>query len=781
MLLPGRLHRRSKGGRRVPLVSDHSAHAVIAQARALARRSLLESDGYAVAADLGLAIPRHVIVESAESVTDAALSSLPGPRVVVKALAPDLPHKSAFGGVAVVELTREAVATAVRTMRDDLAGIDIQGFLVAEYITHSERPGAQILLGLRNTPDLGPVVTVGLGGTLTELLAGALDGGRAAAVFAPHLHSPKSMRLQLRRKTLSALLRGEDRGGMDALSADEVIGLAERLLQFAETETASAIEELEFNPIVLGPHGPTALDALVRLTDPTGTRVPATGRPLDKIDAMLRPQSAAIVGVSARGNPGRVILENMLAAGFPADRITVVKPGAQHIAGVRCVPGIEKLTDKVDLCVLAVAASDVPPLIDEIVARDRAESIVVVSGGIGERPGTDGLEARIRARVAEARRQPGGGPVINGANCLGIRSTPGSYDATFIPQYKRPPMSAEVAPLAIVAQSGAFMVSRASKLLGVNPRYMISVGNQLDLTVGDYLTYLVRDPAVRTVACYIEGFRPGDGARWLRAAADLVAQGRPVIAYRAGRTAEGVEATVSHTAAVAGDYTAFRELAESVGVLVADSLSDFDDLVRMHCFLDAKVVDGMHIGILSNAGFECVGAADHIGTFTLADLSPATEGKMQSLLDAAGLGSVVTPGNPVDTTPMLPDGPFADAVETLLADDAVDVAVVGCVPLTPALQTLPASPVHSEDLQDPSGVAQRLIALHRRSRKAWVAVVDAGPMYDPMVETLLASGVPVFRTVDRALAVFARYCAHRCRRRTPPVSEPVRPHGELAV
>ena len=763
------------------IVSDHSTHTVVAQARARARRTLLEPDGYAIAADLGLATPRHVVLESAETITDAALASLPGPRVVVKALAPDLPHKSAFGGVAVVERTRDAVAAAVRTMQDDLSGIGVHGFLVAEYVTHSERPGAQILLGLRNTPDLGPVVTIGPGGALTELLAGALDGGRAAAVFAPRLHSPKSMRLQLRRKTLSALLRGEDRGATDALSADEVIGLAQRLLDFAETDAASAIEELEFNPVVRGPHGPTALDALVRLTNPAAIRETAPDRPLDKIDALLQPQSAAIVGVSQRGNPGRVILDNMLAAGFPADRITVVKPGAERIAGVRCVPTIEALADKVDLCVLAVSAPDVPALVDEIVTHDRAESIVVVSGGIGERPGTDGLEARIRARIADARRHPGSAPVINGANCLGIRSTPGNYDATFIPQYKRPPMPTEVAPLAIVAQSGAFMVSRASKLLGVNPRYMISVGNQLDLTVGDYLTYLTRDPGAHTVACYIEGFRPGDGTRWLRAAADLVAQGRTVIAYRAGRTAEGVEATVSHTAAVAGDYAAFRELAESVGVLVADSLEDFDDLVRLHCYLDTKVVEGMHIGILSNAGFECVGAADHIGTFTLADLSPPTEGRLRNLLGAAGLGSVVTPGNPVDTTPILTDGPFADAVEALLDDDAVDVAVVGCVPLTPALQTLPAGSTHPEDLENPSGVTQRLIALHRRSRKAWVAVVDAGSMYDPLVETLLTSGVPVFRTVDRALAVFARYCAHRCRRRTAPVSELVRPHGELAV
>ncbi len=762
----------------MPLVADQTAAALIQHARACAARSLLEHEAYALAAEIGIATPTHVVAESPGAVTAGLLASVPGDLVVVKALAHDLPHKSARGAVRIVARQPEVVGAAAAAMQAALADIAVAGFLIAEYVQHSEQVGSQLLLGLRNTPDLGPVVTVGPGGVHTEVLARALDGGRASAVFAPRMQAFEGIARQLQVRTVGRMASDAHRPG-STLAVADIADLVQRLLAFAESDMAQGIDELEFNPVVRGPRGAIALDALVRLAarnaeDPT----PAAPRPLHKLDALLRPKTVAIIGVSTSMNPGRVILENMLAAGFPADDLAVVKPGVGDLAGVRCYPTVQDLPDRVDLCVVSLAAPDVPSAIDALVRHARAVSIVVVSGGIGERAGTGALETHIRATLAQARESASGGPIVNGANCLGIRSVPGRYDATFIPPYKCPPPAADSAPLALVAQSGAFMVSRGSKLLGLNPRYMISVGNQLDLTVGDYLTYLERDSDVHTIACYIEGFRPGDGRRWLEAAARLTRAGRTVVVYRAGRSAAGAEATISHTATIAGDYTVFCELAESVGVLVAASLDDFDDLVRMHCYLDGKDVSGLRLGAFSNAGFECVAAADNLGPFSLAELSPPTKARLTSILDGEGLGAIVEPNNPVDVTPILRDEPFAAAVEAVLNDDAVDVAVVGCVPLTPALHTLAGSPEHTEDITRRDSVVQRLVRLSRASRKPFVVVVDAGPMYDPMAQHLLAARIPVFRTMDRALAVFGRYCALRSRGDVAASLEFTRPLGE---
>jgi hypothetical protein len=95
----------------------------------------------------------------------------------------------------------------------------------------------------------------------------------------------------------------------------------------------------------------------------------------------------------------------------------------------------------------------------------------------------------------------------------------------------------------------------------------------------------------------------------------------------------------------------------------------------------------------------------------------------------------------------------------VLDDPGVDLAVVGCVPFTPALETLAAGAGHDEDVAAAGSPAARLVDLWAASTKPWAAVVDAGPRYDPMVHMLEEGGVPTFRSADRAVRLLARYAA----------------------
>jgi acyl-CoA synthetase (NDP forming) len=476
-------------------------------------------------------------------------------------------------------------------------------------------------------------------------------------------------------------------------------------------------------------------------------------------------------------NPGRRILHNLLEHGFAPHDIHIVKPNATAIDGVQCHPTISSLPDRVDLCVLAVGADRVPSLLAEIVAGAKAESLIVIPGGLGERPGTEPLEREVRARLAASRETTWGGPVMNGGNSLGVRSAPGRYDTTFIPGYKLGDANAP-APLALVSQSGAFAIARWSKLAGLAPRYLISVGNQTDLTVGDYLTYLKDDPTIEIFACYVEGFRPRDGRRWLEAAAEIVRSGRTVILYRAGRTPTGVQAGASHTAAIAGEYVVTRELAMAAGVLVAESLGEFDDFLRLTCLLRDRPPAGMRLGAVTNAGFECVAIGDSLGAFELARLATPTVARLEGLLARSRLADVIDVQHPLDLTPIMDDAGYEEAVRAVLEDEGVDVAVVGCVPLTGALATLPIGAGHAEDLEAADALAARLATVRADSPKAWVGVVDAGSRYDPLVASLERRGIPTFRTIDRALRAFGRYC--RCRLGTDSGSREVAPRAQVA-
>ena len=235
-----------------------------------------------------------------------------------------------------------------------------------------------------------------------------------------------------------------------------------------------------------------------------------------------------------------------------------------------------------------------------------------------------------------------------------------------------------------------------------------------------------------------------------------------MILYRAGRTAAGARATASHTASIAGDYTATRELARAAGVVVAQSLADFDDLVHLFCCLRRKTVTGWGLGAMSNAGFECVAIADGVsGGFHLPAFDAATGERLAAILDRARVGSIVTVGNPLDVTPMLADADFEAAARAVLEDPRVDVGVIGCVPLTGALATLAAGRGHDEDLEEETAVGRRLARLAGEQPKAWVAVVDGGPLYDPMAVLLAEHRLPAFRTADRALRLFETFCRWR--------------------
>ena len=131
---------------------------------------------------------------------------------------------------------------------------------------------------------------------------------------------------------------------------------------------------------------------------------------------------------------------NLLREGYPADQITVLKPGCDEIDGVRCVPDLPALAaraGRVDLLVVALSAAQAPNLVAVCIEGNHAESLIVIPAGFEEKLGGDERASRMRAAVAEARRSADGGPLINGGNCLGIRSIPGHVDTLFIPSASR--------------------------------------------------------------------------------------------------------------------------------------------------------------------------------------------------------------------------------------------------------------------------------------------------------------------------------------------------------
>ncbi len=744
---------------------------------------LNEAEVYALLEATGLAACPHLAwdrdpARKAAWLAGAVALADAGGRLVLKVLGREILHKSDVGGVDVLALPAVGRVEALSDAADDLlrrvaaagAGAGIEGLLAAAFVPHRANvPGQEVLLSVRLDPAFGPVVVVGVGGLLTEwygrgtagrsrliLPAAGLTAGCAADAVANHpllslLCRPSRLHA---RPPLTPAVLGE--------AAAALAGLAVATGPAADSDWT--LEELEVNPAVVHDGALVAIDGVALLSR---RRWPVPNRPLARIGDLLHPRSAVVLGASARGdNPGRVILNNLKRSrGVAPERLHVVHPKESAIDGVPCVPSVGDLPAKVDLAVICIPAAGARDAIAEIVAGDRAASIILIPGGFAE-AGETALADEIEGILARSHDAPGGGPVMVGGNCLGIVSRD-SYNTFFLPLHKLPFGEAACGRnLAVVSQSGAYLVTFASNYDGiVNPAASISFGNQMDLTVADFLAHFLEADGVNVIACYVEGFRPGDGDRFTALAREALARGKQVLVFKAGKTELGAKAAASHTASLAGDYDVALACLQDAGVTVASTLDEFEDLIKTFTLLMPRPARGPRVGILSNAGFECSTVTDALAGLELRGFDAG----VRAVLDAA-LPAFAHRDNPVDATPMAGTAAYADAVAAILASDGVDAAIVSAVPVTPALDDLPAAPgVHGEDLDAPGSLAGRLAPLLVGCGKPAVVVVDSGRLYDPLCARFEQAGVPVFRKIDRAaraLACFVAACARMSERRS---------------
>lgn len=775
---------------------------LLERAHADRRSGLFEHECYDLLAATGAeAAPTNRLIPVDSAPTRADLDAIPGAKVVLKIVSPDITHKTEARGIRIVAREIGAVEAAFELMLREvpatyahflaahsgempaalagLAGAELEarlrerliGVLLCRFMEADAAGFAtELFVGVRRTAEFGPIISAGFGGVEMETLAAATRKGAAVAIAPTGLVDGRSF-LDLFRKTLSYQRLSGTMRGAHQLVSDEILAecfqaFIDLANSFSELNPAARffIDELEVNPFAISAGHAAPLDGVCSFGPAQSA---GEARPIHKIASLLRPRSAAVIGVSSKGlNMGRIILRNILAAGFDPSRAYVIRPQLDEIDGVRCVPTIADLPEKVDLLVVAVGAGQVPAVLEELLEHDAANAVILIPGGLGEKAGSEELAQRLHERIAHAHRSADGGAVFIGGNSLGVISHPGRYDTMFIPESKLPKSRGDHRRRAcFVSQSGAFIIANLSRMPWLDPAYALSIGNQIDLTAADLLTYLKDDPTLDVFAVYMEGFRPGDGLAFAKAVRDTVALGKDVVFYKAGRTSEGRSATAGHTASVAGDYAVCEAALEEAGALVAADFNEFSDLLRICLHLRGRTAAGDHVLAMSNAGFEAVGMADNLATrdhrLRLARFADATAADLRQTLERHHLDGLVDVKNPFDVTPMASDTAYAELVETALADDNVHAVVAGIVPLTPAMQTLAAGGSHHESVANAESICRLLPALANRQVKPVVAVVDSGILFDPMERVLEAGGLPVYRSADRAMRALCRWIEAR--------------------
>jgi acetyl coenzyme A synthetase (ADP forming)-like protein len=382
-------------------------------------------------------------------------------------------------------------------------------------------------------------------------------------------------------------------------------------------------------------------------------------------DAIFRPSSIAVIGAST--NPqalGHQILANLRNYGFRG-RVFPVNPKARELLGLRCFPSVLDIPDAIDLAIVVVPREHAAAVVDEC-GRKGIRAAVVITAGFREVGGEGGrLEAQLTAAASRY------GLRLVGPNCMGVINTDPlvRLNATFAPTM---PLEGNVA---FLSQSGALgvVILNVAEERNLGIASFASLGNKADVTDDDLLAYWADDPRTEVILMYLESFsRPARFAQMARA----VSVRKPILVVKSGKTQAGARAARSHTGALAeGSDAALDAFLDHCGVQrVATVEALFDVGIA---FSRNPLPAGPRVAILSNAGGPAILATDAVVGcgLELAQFSPETLEDLR-----ARLPRDATVSNPLDMLPTADAGAYEFALDRLLRDPGVDMALAIFVP-----------------------------------------------------------------------------------------------------
>jgi len=385
---------------------------------------------------------------------------------------------------------------------------------------------------------------------------------------------------------------------------------------------------------------------------------------MDAMHRLLQPRSVAVIGASAdaaktAGRPVACLLKH----GF-AGTIFPVNPRVDRIGELKCYPDVASLPQTPDVAIVLLGAERAHLAVRELAGRGTAAAIVLASGYT--ETGEEG------ARRQQQLREAAGSMRILGPNTIGlvnltdgiVLSASGALDMDHFPP----------GAIGVVSQSGGILGSLLSRAAarGIGLSKLVSTSNEMDLELSDFIEALADDPATRVIALYIEAVR--NPARFREAARKAARAGKPVVAFKIGRSEAGARAAVSHTGALAGADRMYDALFRQTGVIRAQTFGDLLDIPA--ALATGRVLRGRRVAILTSTGGAGTLVSDSLGVAGFE--APAPDAQTAAALRALQTGDhAALDRNPIDVTlaglqPELLRG----AIGTLLASPGYDALAI---------------------------------------------------------------------------------------------------------
>ncbi len=388
------------------------------------------------------------------------------------------------------------------------------------------------------------------------------------------------------------------------------------------------------------------------------------------INFFFEPNGIAVVGATLEPyHGGRHLVEN-LTRGYRGP-IYPVNPKYAEVLGLRCYPRVSDIEGPLDLVLIFVPSKAVPQVLQDCVTKG-VRGAIIQSGGFAEA----GPEGRaLQEECLDIARK--GRMRLWGPNCMGLIDIDRRCVFSFIiPEAWEGSMNR--GHVSLIVQSGLLSAGfittlMANRTLGLAK--VCSIGNKSDVEETELLEYLLKDPATRVIALYLESFIYGRRFVELARSSD-----KPIVVLKGGRSPLAAEAAASHTASLAGNYDLVRGVLKQGGVHQADDFFEMVDIARAlekDFRLPRRRGEKPRLAVFSYSGASGIVTTDHMERYglTLARLSSQTQVKLEQLTPAW-----MPVKNPVDYYPaMEKHGPalaYKHAIEALLQDPEVDGIIV---------------------------------------------------------------------------------------------------------
>jgi len=244
-----RTRQQAQAARRSPPSAGQAARAILSEVKGRGA-ALSETDSKRLLACYGIAVPQEIVARDPEQAASAA-SKIGGP-VAIKIVSPDILHKTEAGGVRLGLSTPENVREAAKTILASAARYASQARIDGISVQQMAPAGVEIVLGVKNDRQFGPLVAVGLGGVMVELL------GDTAVRLAPvDDATARAMLGSLKSRTLLTGFRGKP--GVD------IEGLVDTICRLSELahDLKDVVDQIDVNPVIASQSGVVAADALI--------------------------------------------------------------------------------------------------------------------------------------------------------------------------------------------------------------------------------------------------------------------------------------------------------------------------------------------------------------------------------------------------------------------------------------------------------------------------------------------------------------------------------------